>query len=251
MKKNRENLIKVLFHRLEMRAKIIFRELIKVTKDQYLKTFTKIFIISLGNDEFDLLVDYRRYLFILSLGKTLLVELLNEERRYQKIMDDFEKSNNIDQILLILYKTRNKFSNINLIRIFFNKIEDLLEKDYTKSPLFMSKNPLKLCFLFHLYLYIFNKRLKLANEDYSRLSDEFMEMCDRIIEYLPQNVLDEYVFHVDDMGKIFLDYLFKSPNAKIAETRYIRNAIQSYWDRRIAFKSELVYYSNTYEIPKN
>lgn len=153
------------------------------------------------------------------------MDFLAKKDRYQTMMHDFEKLHHSDIILFILFKIRNRISNVDFIYNFFNKVEEILGKDYTKSPLFFSKNPLKFAFLIHLLLHIFNKRMKLSNEDFKRLSDLYEMLCVHIIDFLPQNVLHEYVFHTDLFEKIFLDYLFKSKANKVASTRFIRKSI--------------------------
>lgn len=75
-------------------------------------------------------------------------------------------------------------------------------------------------------------------------------MCLNIIEFLPQNVLEKYVFFEDIIGKIFLDYLFKGNATDVAKTRFIRNSIESYWNLRVVFKKELIYYSNCDKVYK-
>lgn len=75
-------------------------------------------------------------------------------------------------------------------------------------------------------------------------------MCLNVIEFLPQNVLEKYVFYEDYIGKIFLDYLFKGNTTDVAKTRFIRNSIESYWNLRVQFKKELIYYSNCDKIYK-
>lgn len=74
---------------------------------------------------------------------------------------DLDRLISIDVILLILFRIKNRINNVDFIQQFFNKCEDILEKDYFKSPLFYSKNPLKFAFLVYLLLKTFNSRLKL------------------------------------------------------------------------------------------
>lgn len=91
----------------------------------------------------------------------------------------------IDNIIFILYKVRTKITNIELITFFYQKIEDILENKYHKNPIFYSENPLKFTFILHILLQTFNQHLRLSNEDFNRLSDDFVKFCSNMIEFLP------------------------------------------------------------------
>ena len=47
-----------------------------------------------------------------------------------------------------------------------------------------------------------------------------------------------------------MDYLFKGDAIEVAQTRFVRNSIESYWNLRVHFKKELIYYSNCDKIFK-
>lgn len=220
----------------------IFKQLVIHSKDNFLIDFYKQFPISFSKEDYELLQTHRRYHFIFFLPKPYIIEFISKKRRNQQMLHDLVRLNNIDVIVLMLYKIRSRISNIDFVTHFFNVCEEILEKDYTKSPLFFSKNPLKFAFVIYLLLKTFNRRLKLQNEDFKRLAELYSILCVNIIDYLPQNALNEYIFHKDINEKLFLDYLFKIKGHKLASTRFIRKSIHSFWMKKIYFNQELIYY---------
>jgi len=74
-------------------------------------------------------------------------------------LKSYDKLENIDIILLILYKLRNRVTDRTVIELFYKKFDTFLELPYAKNPIFYSTNPLKFCFLAHYLLNTFNKKL--------------------------------------------------------------------------------------------
>ena len=245
-----KKMIRTIFFKFEVRKHEIFREMVKYSTDKHLTIFYKLFSVTLVEKDFDMVVQFKRYRFIISLNKSSMQKILSSERRYRKIIGDFENCEYIDPIMFILYKTRNIVTNQQNMNFLYTRIEHVLELEYTHSPIFLSKNPLKLCLIIHTLFKVYNTRLRLNNEDFLRMSIKFLNICKEIIEYFPQNALDEYIFHIDEIKRRFLDYLFKSKASELLESRYINNSIRSFWIKNTNFNEHLIYFYNTKNVPK-
>lgn len=80
----RLDLVQGIFLKFELQKREIFMQMVKFSEDKHLLAFSKIFDITLTDNDFNLLIDHQRYFFLLTLGKSVLGEIFSNERRFKK-----------------------------------------------------------------------------------------------------------------------------------------------------------------------
>lgn len=111
-------------------------------------------------------------------------------------------------------------------------------------------NPLLGSFLAYYLLAKLNRRLRLKNQDYFRLSEQFFSLSVTLVKKLGQPVLERLTAHADTRGKSFLDYMYKGGRTELVNLHFIRNKIGQFWQPLASFDLLLDYNSHLHRLRK-
>lgn len=143
------------------------------------------------------------------------------------------------------------FENVSILEILGRQIN----KAKPPNPIFrkatsLNANPLLSSFLGYYILQKLDRTLRLKNEDFFRLSEQFFSLTVLLVKKLSQSALEKYALQKDSRGKSFFDYMFKGGKPELVNLHFIQNKIGEFWQPLESFDLVLDYNSHLHRLKK-